>query len=92
MNIQSNIINHFAKSTLACLLGHTAIYFLYTKQFKYLYEHFSGIEVVAYWFLAVVIVFGGSVLLDQLRLLIWKPISKWLSEHIKNNTLFGYGI
>lgn len=89
---QSKFINHIAKSTLACLLGHSAIFFLYTKQFKYLYEHFSGIKVVGYWALAVAIVFVVCVIIDQIRLLLWKPIHRWLISHIKNNTFFGYGV
>lgn len=36
MSFDSKYINHIAKSTLACLLGHGAIFFLYTEQFKYI--------------------------------------------------------
>lgn len=82
---QSNLINHLAKSTLAVLLGHCAIFFLYKKQFKFLYDHFSGIQVVLYWALAVIIVFCASIMLDQLRLLLYKPIEKFMKARIKNN-------
>lgn len=87
MSFQSKFVNHVAKSTLACLLGHSAIFFLYTKQFKYLYQHFSGIQVVAYWILAIMVVFVASILLDQLRLLLWKPINNWLKTHIKSDII-----
>lgn len=87
-NFQSKIVNHLAKSTLALLLGHKAIFFLYTKQFKYLYDHFSGITVVAYWALAVAIVFCASIAIDQIRLLLYKPIEKWMKMKIKNNNFF----
>lgn len=88
MNIQSKVINHIAKSTLAVLLGHSAIFFLYTKQFKYLYEHYTGIEVICYWALAIAIVFVASILIDQLRLLLWKTISGWLTAHIEHNNIY----
>lgn len=88
LKLQSKVINHLAKSTLAVLLGHTSIYFLYTKQFKYLYDHFSGINVVAYWTLAVAVVFCASIAIDQIRLLLYKPIEKWLKVTIKKNNIF----
>ena len=64
INIQSKFINHIAKSTLAVLLGHSAIFFLYTKQFNFIYKHYTGIEVVCYWVLSIVIVFVASILID----------------------------
>ena len=88
IKIQSNVINHLAKSTLAVLLGHSAIFFLYTKQFRYLYEVFDGIEVVVYWTLAVLLVFCVSIALDQIRLLMYKPIEIFLKKHIKQNEIF----
>ncbi len=89
LHVQSKFINHIAKSTLACLLGHTAIFFLYTKQFRFLYEHFDGLLIVGYWALAIMIVFVSSVLVDQLRLLLWRPMNNWLKNHIKTDLIFG---
>ncbi len=40
----------------------------------------------------VLIVFFSSILLDQLRLLIWTPIENKLRQVIKRNELFSYGI
>lgn len=87
LNITSKFINHLAKSTLAVLLGHSAIFFLYTKQFKYLYDHFSGLQVVGYWALAIIIVFCASIAIDQIRLLLYKPIEKLMKKYIKNNEI-----
>lgn len=87
LNITSKFINHLAKSTLAVLLGHSAIFFLYTKQFKYLYDHFSGLQVVGYWALAIIIVFCASIAIDQIRLLLYKPIEKLMNKYIKNNEI-----
>lgn len=84
---QSKFINHIAKSTLAVLLGHTAIFFIYTKQFKYLYDSFSSIQVMGYWALAIVIVFCASIAIDQIRILLYKPIEKLINKTIKNNEL-----
>ena len=89
LHIQSKFINHIANSTLACLLGHTEIFFLYTKQFRYLYGHFDGLLIVGYWALAIMVVFVSSVLVDQLRLLLWRPMNNWLKNHIKNDLIFG---
>ena len=49
MSFQSKSVNYIAKSTLAVLLGHSSIFFLYTDQFNYIYKNFSGIQVVVYW-------------------------------------------
>lgn len=89
MNLgESSFVNHIAKSTLACLFGHQAIFFLYKKQFLFLYTNYSGIRVVVYWALAIFLVFCASIAIDQLRLLLYKPIDKLLKNKIKNNTIF----
>lgn len=88
ISIQSKVINYLAKSTLAVLLGHSAIFFLYTKQFKYIYDNYSGIQVVGYWALAIAIVFCASIGIDQLRLLLYKPIDGYLKKNIKQNEIF----
>lgn len=81
IKIQSKKINYIAKSTLACLLGQMSIGFLYSKQFKYLYDNFSSWDLVAYWTFAIVVVFVTSILIDQIRLLLWRPIGVWFNNH-----------
>lgn len=88
MSFHSNLINHIAKSTLACLLGHTAIFFLYTRHFKFLYDNYTGIEVIAYWGLSILFVFCASIVIDQIRQLLYKPIENLMKTKIKNNTIF----
>ncbi len=87
MKVDSKIINYIAKSTLAVLLGHSAIYFLFTKQFKYLYDHYSGLAIVGYWLLAILVVFAACVFVDQLRILLWTPIDKALKTLIKTDRI-----
>ena len=87
MSFHSRFINHVAKSTLAILLGHSAIFFLYTRQFKYLYDNFSGIQVVGYWALAIIIVFCASIAADQIRLMLYKPIEKVIKNRINYNEI-----
>ena len=87
LKIHSSLINHLAKSTLAVLLGHTSIVFLYTKQFKYLYDNYSGLQAAGYWALAIAIVFCASIAIDQLRLLLYNPIEKLIKQKIKNNEI-----
>lgn len=89
---ENRVINHFAKSTLAVLLGQSAISFLYTNQFRFIITHYSGLKLVYLWVGVVVIVFFASIFVDQLRLLIWTPIEKKLRLVIKRNELFSNGI
>lgn len=58
--IRSNrIINHISKSVLAVLLihGSSIIEPLLASQFNYLRESFSGILLVFFWFVGVVVIF-----------------------------------
>lgn len=87
LSIKSSFINYISKSTLAVLLGHTSIVVLYTKQFRYLYDNFSGLQVVGYWALSIFIVFWASIAIDQIRLLLYKPIEKLMNKYIKNNEI-----
>lgn len=87
INLSSKLINHFAKSTLAILLGHTAIFFLFTKQFKYIFNHFIGLQLVGYWVMVIAIVFCASIAIDQIRLLLYIPIEKLMKRKIKNNEI-----
>ena len=43
---------------------------------------------VACWFVAVLIIFCIIVIIDQLRLMIYKPLDKKLRLVVKCNTLF----
>ena len=88
MSFQSKFVNHISKSTLAVLLCHSSIFFLYTRQFKYLYDTFIGWRLVGYWALSITVVFISSILIDQVRLALWQPIGKYLSSHINKDRLF----
>lgn len=89
MSIKENsVINHIAKSTLPVLLAHSAVFFLYTKQFRYIFSHFSLAKMIVFWVLAIAVAFISSVAVDQIRLLLWLPIEKSLRRHITKNELF----
>lgn len=90
MHFKSKFTNHIAKSTLAVLLGHSAVFSLYQKQFKYIYDNFFGIQVVVYWALSISIVFCASIAIDQIRLIIFQPIDKLIKVKIKNNYIFEF--
>lgn len=83
----SKIVNHLAKSTLAVLLGHLSIITLYTAQFKYLYVNYKGFILIAFWTIAIVSVFIGIILIDQIRIWLYIPINKYITKHITNNDL-----
>lgn len=87
-NFKSTIINHLAKSTLAVLLGHTTIMTFYKSQFYFLYDHFNGLALIGYWSLAILIVFCGTIAVDQLRLLLYKPVDSLLKRKIKNDIIY----
>lgn len=86
--LDSNIINYLAKSTLAALLGHMAFTRVYKEQFRYLYYNYSGIELVILWIFSLLFAYSVCVAIDQLRLLLWKPINSRLISRIKNNNIF----
>ena len=90
LRFQSNLVNYIAKSTLACLFGHVSILFLYSRQFKYLYDHFSGVKVVGCWILAIAIVFCASIAVDQVRLMLYRPLENLLKRKIKNNEIIPF--
>lgn len=46
---ENRVINHVAKSTLAVLLGQSAISFLYAEQFRFLITHHSGLKILFLW-------------------------------------------
>lgn len=92
IKIQSPFVNHIARSTLACLFGQMVLGSLYSSQFKYLYEYNSGWQLVGYWALSIAIVFISSIFVDQLRLILWKPINCWLDSHLNKNSFIKYGI
>ena len=85
---ENPVINHLAKSALPVLLSHSAIFFLYTKQFRYIFSHYSTGRMIIYWVLAIAIVFVASVAIDQVRLMLWKPVENSLRKRIKKNELF----
>lgn len=87
IKIQSRFINHIAKSTLACLLGHTMLTFLYRKPFIYMFENMSGLIMVLYWLSAVVLIFLVLVVIDQFRLIMFKPLGLFIKK-TRQNCLF----
>lgn len=85
---ENKVINHIAQSSLAVFLAHSAIFFLYTKQFRLLYNEFPLMRMVAYWGLSIVIVFVASIAVDQVRLVLWKPIENVLHKQVIQNEVF----
>jgi hypothetical protein len=83
----SRFINHIAKSSLAVLLGHTVILYLYKAQFKYIYTNYDGILLIAYWILSIASVYCAIVMIDQIRLLAYHPIDSFIKRKIKNNEI-----
>ena len=89
MHMEKNrVINHIAKSSLAVLLGQSAISCFYSNQFNYLFNYTSPLKKLLFWILSIVIVFVASVVVDQIRLLIWKPIEKSLRMRLTKNELY----
>ena len=89
---ENRLINHFSQSVLSVLLAHSAIFFLYSKQFLFLFTYHSGVIVVVFWTLSVVLVFVASITVGQMRLLMWIPIERMLRQVVKNNELFSHAV
>lgn len=85
----SPTINYLAKSVLSVLLGHTAIFIWYTAQFRYLFRNYSGGNLIAFWTISLLVVLTGCILLDQVRLMIWKPINNYLKKSLSQNDIWG---
>lgn len=84
------MINKVSKSVFAILLIHTnpvSITF-YNKYFKYLYEHMSFAQYLGVMFVSCIAVFALSILIDQLRIVIYEklilPLSVKIEEKLKN--------
>lgn len=87
---QSKFINHLGKSTLAVLLIHTMEPFTSWRKmlFTNLWQNYSGIQLILYWALSIMAIFIVCCLIDQIRLLLWKPIQNYLNFRIKRNEIF----
>lgn len=82
----SKIINHLAKSTLTVLILHLskeAFSPLFKSQFVYLYSNTHGLIRIACWVLSILVVFLTFTLIDQMRLLLYKPVKNILSKYTK---------
>lgn len=82
--------NHLGKSTLAVLLIHTMAPFTTWRKafFTDLWQSFSGIKLILYYALSILAIFFLCCLIDQIRLLLWKPILNYLNENVKGNEIF----
>lgn len=90
MSFESSFVNYIAKSTLAVLFGQSAIWSLYIRQFKYLYNNYNGIKIIVFWGIAVLSVFCFSIVIDQIRLFLYKPLMRVVNRFIKNDYIFDF--
>ena len=73
--IQSKIINRIAMSTLAVLIVHTTVINTHMKDFfKVLFYNETGVKLIIFWFLGVVVIYTIAVLIDQLRIIIYDKV------------------
>lgn len=87
---QSKFINHLGKSTLAVLLIHTMEPFTTWRKnlFTDLWQNYTGIQLILYYVLGILAIFILCCLVDQIRLLLWNPISYCLNRKVKQNEIF----
>lgn len=88
MDFQSQVINHLAKSSLAILLGHLAVFTAYKSHFCYLYCHYSGWELIMFWGLSVFAVFVFCIILDQLRIYLYANMARQIKKNVKHDVIF----
>ena len=73
------IINWIAASSFAVFLVHCFPYFnseIYHTVIKYFYLHYDGMLFVGLTALFIIAIYAGSILIDQLRIALWKVVSK----------------
>lgn len=81
IKFQNKIVNWIAASSFAVFLFHVApatnmVFFKNTC--IYIYNYFNGPTCIAGIFLFLTIVFCCAILLDQLRILVWRKLSGWV--------------
>lgn len=71
------VINYLAQSNLAVLFIHSSIDFfpMYSRLFRHIDAMYGGVGKVAMWGTSVFCIYFMCVLIDQIRLLLWKNIS-----------------
>lgn len=77
----SSFINYIAKSSLAILLFHASLEFtsLMKIWFPYIYDRYSGFTLGFIWLLSILLICGVAIIIDQVRILTYKPIEKYLN-------------
>lgn len=73
----SKAINHMAKSCLAVLLLHVPFEAPLWKPMQEFYQNLNGqfgVPQLLLWFAGLAVIFAICVLIDQVRILLWRPI------------------
>ena len=71
-------VNHIAKSCLAVLLVHAcseAVPYMHSN-YQFIYSSYSGILVVVFWIVSILVTFLFAVLIDQIRIYSYKIITR----------------
>lgn len=87
--IQSGIINWVAASSFAVFLLHVSPstnITLFKASCQWIYSQYDNILCVGFLFVFLLFVFVLAILLDQIRIGIWRIISKWL--FVKPNKIY----
>lgn len=88
LKLQSKFVNHIAKSTLALLLGHSVIMFLYHMPFKNLLNNYKGFQLAVCWILTIFLFFCVIIIVDQVRLFLFGFVEKMMSRIIKKDEIY----
>ena len=80
LRIQSKIINRIAVSVFAVYLLHQNSFILneYRSLMARLYQEFDGLNYLLVISLTLLLVFILAILIDQVRIFLWKFIEKWI--------------
>ena len=79
VRLKSKIVNWIAASSFAVFLVHCFPYFnseIYHTFIKYFYLHYDGMLFAGLTALFIIAIYAGSILIDQLRIALWKVVSK----------------
>lgn len=88
----NKVINWFASSCFAIYLVHSNPWLssYYNDAFQYFFSSFRGVAFFLHAFLFIALVFVGSILIDKLRVLLWKMIVLFI-RRVNNLDLITYG-
>lgn len=91
IDINTNkVVNYLAKSVLAVLLFHTSsqVSAITSSNYRFLYDNYSGVSLILLWTLSIITIFFVAVLIDQVRIISYRFISKRVERVLPKSLMY----